>query len=651
MLPVPTLLDARYRVDRIVGEGGFGTVYAGEHLRLGTRIAVKILKAETPSRSAEYLSFVQEGKLLTLLHHPNIVTAIDIGFIESVDSSAPCPYLVMDWVDGKTVAALLHERGRLCVDEAWLLFEPLLDALAHAHEQHVVHRDLKPSNVMISTGVDGGLVPRIIDFGVAKVFEIDSTEGGHDSTTRAPHAFTMSYAAPEQVMRLKSGPWTDVHAAALIFFELVTGQRPYGQPETAGLRAVSPQRPNPRDVGVDVGAIEPVLAKALSLQPSERYRNAREMLDAMRAVMRSATTYDSPRFLARGEQVVAGEATVQRAEEYDPAQHVDPASEQSEHTELDSVRTPQPRVRRHGAFVRTMIALSLALVSTAAVAFTWAARSPKYGAQVALAPLSVAHRPLASLTSADIAAKLETLGIKADSYSDDAVVQNIRWQVGGEIWFLYIRKLPQPRSRYEALWKSGIVNELRILRMHGTRTVYAADDSDLATLTVYTNDTDPTKLFDQVFDSTIFDLRGSTFGENDPAAVEPRAGKASRGQARFLGEMSAAELVERFEKAGFGATVLTDDGPTMVTVTRQGAIGSVALYDRDLEVMRAGISSVTGTVQTAAFDGTGLLWIQGDTSIARQEILDRVLVGLQYKYVTPPSSGRPSKTDIRANHP
>jgi serine/threonine-protein kinase len=155
--------------------------------------------------------------------------------------------------------------------------------MAHAHEASVVHRDIKPANVMLARGAGGELVPRVIDFGVAKVFE-----GGDPSlqtATRSSGKYTPAYAAPEQLAGVRSGPYTDVHAIGLLFYELATGRQPFDGGSALG--NVDPERPTPARAGVDVGAFEPVIAKAVALRPADRYPDARALARALEAAARA----------------------------------------------------------------------------------------------------------------------------------------------------------------------------------------------------------------------------------------------------------------------------------------------------------------------------------------------------------------------------
>jgi serine/threonine protein kinase len=241
------LLDGRYRLDRIAGEGAFGVVYEAHHLALDTRVAIKLLRAEAASPSAVG-QFLSEARTLGALRHPAIVRVLDAGVSDGK------PYFVMEWCDGPTLAAHLEETGPLGPPAAWALLEPVFDAIAHAHAKGIVHRDVKPSNVVLYEGS-----ARVIDFGIAKVVAPDEVAGEGRTTTLGQSFFTPKYAAPEQLAGARTGPWTDVYALALLFTEAVGG-------------AVK-------------GPLEPVFAQAMARRPADRFADAGELVRAVREAM------------------------------------------------------------------------------------------------------------------------------------------------------------------------------------------------------------------------------------------------------------------------------------------------------------------------------------------------------------------------------
>src|SRR5262249_52358349 len=153
----------------------------------------------------------------------------------------------------------------------------VLEAIADAHESGIAHRDLKPSNIILQRGKHGA-VARVLDFGIAKLFEGDApAASGHTATEGRAPPFSPMYAAPEQVSGTRTGPWTDVHALGLMLTELLTDAAPYppGDKNEWYRCVFDPERPTPCRRGVDVGAWEGVLKRALAIRPSDRPPSAR----------------------------------------------------------------------------------------------------------------------------------------------------------------------------------------------------------------------------------------------------------------------------------------------------------------------------------------------------------------------------------------
>lgn len=279
------ILAARYRVDRRVASGGFGIVYAAHHLVLEVPVAIKVLHerfAGAPDSGEAVAAFLQEARTLARLRHPNIVGVIDAGIVPGTS----VPWIALEWCDGKTLDLVLSDGDvvmPMSPAKAWKLLRPVAEAIAYAHDQRVVHRDLKPTNIMV-VRASGELVPRVVDFGLAKAIEAAEAT----STTTMRRAFTPAYAAPEQIMATGTGAWTDVHALALLFSQLVTGERPYprGDELTA---AMSKERPTPRLFGVEIATkIHDVVERALSVDRAARQPDGGVFLREMDAAIHEA---------------------------------------------------------------------------------------------------------------------------------------------------------------------------------------------------------------------------------------------------------------------------------------------------------------------------------------------------------------------------
>ncbi len=309
---VGQVLDGKHQIDAVIAEGGFGTVYRGQQKALKRTVAVKVLKVPddmAPAMRKAFLEgFEREAQLIAQLDHPAIVRVLDYG--TSPTPRVPeAPWMVLEWVSGITMEDDLKKRAEAGLpcrtpEECIALLRPVLEALADAHDMGIAHRDLKPANLMLvpprrdsdvgGAGTGSGdrvgrrsdPVVRLLDFGIAKVMQPDEGSTSGQTHTRATMvAFTMPYASPEQISGLRTGPWTDVHAMALILTEMLTGRPPFVGNDAMELHTdiLSPRRPTPAKYGVDVGAWEQVLLRATAMKPGERFANAGALLSALMA--------------------------------------------------------------------------------------------------------------------------------------------------------------------------------------------------------------------------------------------------------------------------------------------------------------------------------------------------------------------------------
>ncbi|WP_106275967.1 Stk1 family PASTA domain-containing Ser/Thr kinase [Geodermatophilus tzadiensis] len=211
---VGLVLEGRYRLEERLARGGMSTVYAATDLRLHRTVAVKVM-AEHLAHDPTFVSrFTREARAAAMLSHPNVVSVSDQG------SDQGLVFLVMELVRGRTLRDLLQARGRLTVAEAFAVLEPVLAGLTAAHRAGIVHRDVKPENVLI--GHDGTV--KVADFGLARAL----TGTGQTSHTGGVLIGTVAYLSPEQLERGRADARSDVYAAGLVLFEMLTGHPPYG---------------------------------------------------------------------------------------------------------------------------------------------------------------------------------------------------------------------------------------------------------------------------------------------------------------------------------------------------------------------------------------------------------------------------------------
>jgi tetratricopeptide (TPR) repeat protein len=298
-----TVIDAKYRVVEVVGEGGFGVVYKGVHQGFDAPVAIKCLKLpahfDVAAQDALVRQLREEGRTLLRLSQrtPGILQALDVGSF-TTPTGARVPYLVLEWLDGRTLADELKLRQTFSLREAFTLLDPAARALAVAHEEKVAHRDIKPENIFcIESG--GKRTVKILDFGIAKLLgEAPTPTSGTAMGTLS--MFTPSYGAPEQFDKTRggSGPWTDVFAFALVLVELVTGRPALeGDGLFALFRAASDPVSRPtlssRGVAAPEG-VEHVLRKALEPDPAARYPEMGAFWGALEAAMQAAGDVSLP---------------------------------------------------------------------------------------------------------------------------------------------------------------------------------------------------------------------------------------------------------------------------------------------------------------------------------------------------------------------
>ncbi len=215
---------ARYEIVRLLGQGGMGAVYEAVHPILKKRFALKTLLPTLAQTADVRARFLREGEAASRINHPNVVDISDVGIENDT------PYMVMEFLEGETLAELLERRGRLDVSEALDFLLPVISAVIAGHDKGVVHRDLKPQNVFLARGHWGESIPKLLDFGVSKL------TGGDNAalTGRLTILGTAAYMSPEQAQGspLVDGQ-SDQYAVGLVLYEALTGARAH-QGSTAG---------------------------------------------------------------------------------------------------------------------------------------------------------------------------------------------------------------------------------------------------------------------------------------------------------------------------------------------------------------------------------------------------------------------------------
>ncbi|MGH3379084.1 MAG: protein kinase domain-containing protein, partial [Actinoallomurus sp.] len=231
---VGQVLDGRYRVQARIAQGGMATVYVGHDTKLERTVALKVMHANLVGDEDFVRRFIAEAKHAAALSHPSVVAVYDQG------TDKGHVFLAMEYVPGRTLRALLTERGRLGPRQALEIMQPVLAALGAAHRAGVIHRDVKPENVLLNS--DGRI--KVADFGLARA------ESASKQTKTGMLIGTVGYLAPEQVISGDADTRTDVYAAGIMLFELLTGHQPHqgGTPLSVAYKHVNEVVPLPSSV-------------------------------------------------------------------------------------------------------------------------------------------------------------------------------------------------------------------------------------------------------------------------------------------------------------------------------------------------------------------------------------------------------------------
>ena len=271
---VGTLLDGRYRLDRPIARGGMATVYTATDTRLDRVVAVKVMRAHLAEDPEFVERFSREARAAARLSTPEVVAVHDQG----TDAATGTAYLVMEYVAGRTLRDLIRDGGPLAPGRALDLLEPVLRALAAAHAAGLVHRDVKPENVLL--GDDGRV--KVADFGLARAIETSAL-----TATSGVLIGTVAYLAPEQVEHGTADARTDVYAAGILLWEMLTGTPPYGgaTPLSVAYRHVNDDVPAPSTVVEGIPqAVDDLVVSATRRDPAARPVDGGAFLAELRAV-------------------------------------------------------------------------------------------------------------------------------------------------------------------------------------------------------------------------------------------------------------------------------------------------------------------------------------------------------------------------------
>ncbi len=264
MLSKGQKINDRYEIIKTIGEGGMANVYLANDTILDRKVAIKVLRGDLSNDEKFIRRFKREALSVSNLSHPNIVEVYDVG---EEDGNY---YIVMEYIEGKTLKQLLQKRGALTLNEVIDIMTQLTDGLAHAHEAYIIHRDIKPQNIMIE---DNGLV-KITDFGIAMA--LNSTQLTQTNSVMG----SVHYLPPEQANGKGSTVKSDIYSLGILMYELLTGSVPF-KGDTAveiALKHMKEKIPSIRKQNPTIPqSVENIILKATAKNPKNRYDNVRDM--------------------------------------------------------------------------------------------------------------------------------------------------------------------------------------------------------------------------------------------------------------------------------------------------------------------------------------------------------------------------------------
>ncbi len=306
----------RYHIIKKLGEGGMGAVYLGEHVKMGRKSAIKVMTQAMSNDPDAVSRFNREAANAARLSHPNICQVYDFG-----ETSDGLIYLAMEFIEGRSLSALVDAEGALPPARAANIVRQAADALQVAHDQTIVHRDIKPDNIMVVQAKDGSDVAKVVDFGIAKAVAGDET--GQKVTKTGLVVGTPEYMSPEQLSGDKLDGRSDIYSLALVFYKLLTGVLPF-QADTSQETMVKRLTDDPEPLAtarpdiVFPEGLQKVMDRALARSVDQRYASAsefgRDVAAAAGALPLPQTRLNLDHVTQEATQLLDSELALKRAE-------------------------------------------------------------------------------------------------------------------------------------------------------------------------------------------------------------------------------------------------------------------------------------------------------------------------------------------------
>jgi serine/threonine-protein kinase len=276
-----------YEIDKVLGSGAMGSVYRARHLETGEKVAIKVMAPGLGASETALARFEREMDVLKQLRHPNIVR------LKATGSYKKAPFYVMEYIEGESLDRMLHRRGRLTWEEVVQFGRQLCGALRHAHDQGIIHRDLKPSNLMLTNA--GTL--KLTDFGIAKDLDVTQLTGANCTVG------TAAYMSPEQCKGVRLSHKSDLYSLGVVFFELLTGRKPFQKETTMDMFVahVNEKPPRPSEVVPDIPIwLDTLVHQMMEKKPEHRPFDALMVSEVLKEIPEKVASHHSASADPRG---------------------------------------------------------------------------------------------------------------------------------------------------------------------------------------------------------------------------------------------------------------------------------------------------------------------------------------------------------------